>query len=115
MARTAIRHAIYSAAAAQSPGFRMTVIRPGYIFRTLLQTQWVSAPLPALMPPHARPPPPRRPSSQSTPRKPALQPHLCLPQCPLLLLQCTPFCLLSSAQNHADEPPEKRARTEVSA
>eukprot|EP00966_Prymnesium_polylepis_P106670 2469165-Prymnesium_polylepis.1 len=53
MARTAIRHAIYSAAAAQyrfpvSPHpqepmrfqvfcvFRMTVIRPGYIFRTHL-------------------------------------------------------------------------------
>eukprot|EP00962_Isochrysis_galbana_P005560 scaffold1503_cov120-Isochrysis_galbana.AAC.9 len=53
MARTAIRHSIYSAAAAQSrfPAsphpqepmrfqvfcvFRMTVIRPGYIFRTHL-------------------------------------------------------------------------------
>eukprot|EP00962_Isochrysis_galbana_P062000 scaffold49361_cov292-Isochrysis_galbana.AAC.1 len=56
MARTAIRHAIYSATAAQSRFpvsphpqepmrfqvfcvSRMTVIRPGYIFRTLLHSR----------------------------------------------------------------------------
>lgn len=75
-------------------------------------TQWVSAPLLALMPPPASPAATATVVAVHTAQAgTAASPvPAAVPLAPVAV-----HALLSSAQNHADEPPEKRARTEVSA